>query len=255
MMTPPVATPAAPPPTVPDSAPPAQSAHPSRFGLFFGIVASALTLAAIVLAVFAPQLTSVPKLQVPGGWQQVYSANPGETTGVWNDATTYRGCSFPARGLLIASEGACEFQPGNGATLDGGVLIDTQLAPAAEVPASEDAGILLDNSLLVIITQQGDYEICRDSCTPSASGDTTDPGPSPVVTSGSTIAWHADAFVPNEIAVLFNADQQTVAFYVNGQYVDQVSADISSSPTIALTTSSSGEALFTHVTIYAANVS
>ena len=253
MTTPPVTTPAAMAPPVPDSAPPARPTHPARFGLFFGIVASALTLAAIVLAVFAPQLTSVPKLQVPGGWQQVYSANPGDTTGVWNDATTFRGCSFPSRGLLIASEGACEYQPGNGATLDGGVLIDTQLAPAAEVPASEDAGILLDNSLLIIITQQGDYEICHSTCELPSVDDVH--APDPIVTSGSTIAWHADAFVPNEIAVLFNADQQTIAFYVNGQYVDQVSADISSSPTIALTTSSSGEALFTHVTIYAANVS
>jgi hypothetical protein len=247
-------TPTAMPPTIPESAPPAQPAHPSRFGLFFGVVASALTLAAIVLAVFAPQLTSAPKLQVPAGWQQVYSANPGETTGVWNNATTYPGCSFPSRGLQIASEGACEFQPGNDVTLDGGVLIDAQLAPAAEVPASEDAGILLDNSVLVIITQQGDYEICRDSCD-TPSGDDTDFAASPVVTSGSTVAWHADAFVPNEIAVLYNADQETVSFYANGQFVDQVSADISSSPTVVLTTSSSGEALFTHVSIYAASVS
>ncbi len=248
-------TPTAVPPTFHDSAPPAQPAHPSRFGLIFGIVASALTLAAIVLAVFAPQLTSAPKLQVPAGWQQVYSANPGNSTSVWNNATTYPGCSFPSRGLQIASEGTCAFQPGNGVTLNGGVLIDTQLAPAAEVPASEDAGILLDNSVLFIITQQGDYEICRDSCTPSPSGDTTDPAPSPVVVSGSTVAWHADAFVSNEIAALYNAEQNTVAFYANGQFVDQVSADISSSPTVALTTSSSGEALFTHVSIYAASVS
>ncbi len=254
MMTPPMASPAAPPPTVHDAAPTAQPAHPSRFGLFFGIVASVLTLAAIALAVFAPQLTGAPKLQVPTGWQQVYSANPGDTTSVWNDATTYRGCSFPSRGLQIASDGVCEFQPGNAVTLDGGVLVDTQLAPAAEVPVSEDAGILLDNSLLFIITQQGEYEICRDSCEP-VSGDDTDFAPSPVIASGSTIAWHADAFVPNEIAALYNANQDTVAFYVNGQFVDQVSADISASPTVALTTSSSGGALFTHVTIYAASVS
>jgi hypothetical protein len=122
------------------------------------------------------------------------------------------------------------------------------------VPVSEDAGILLDNSLLFIVTQQGEYEICRDSCEP-VSGDDTDFAPSPVIASGSTIAWHADAFVPNEIAAHYNADQDTVAFDVNGQFVDQVSADISASPFIALTTSSSGGALFTHVTIYAANVS
>lgn len=250
MTTPPVATPAAMAPTVPDSAPPARPTHPARFGLFFGIVASALTLAAIVLAVFAPQLTSAPKLQVPAGWQQVYSANPGDTAGVWNNATTYPGCSFPSRGLQIASEGTCEFQPSNGAALGGGVLIDAQLAPAAEVSASEDTGILLDNSLLVIITQQGDYEICHNSCVSPSSASDFQPA-----ASGSTIAWHADSFVANEIAVLYNADQDTVAFYVNGQFVDQVSADISASPTVALTTSSTGEALFTHVTIYAGSPS
>lgn len=252
MMTPPMATPAATPPTVADSAQPAQSAHPSRFGLFFGIVASVLTLAAISLAVFAPQLTSAPKLQVPAGWQQVYSANPGNTPGAWDNAS---GCYFPSQGLVVDSDSTCEFQPANGATLEGGVLINAQLAPAADVPVSEDAGFLLDNSLLVIITQQGDYEICHNSCTPATSLDTTGPAPDPVVASGSTIAWHADAFVPNEIAVLYNSDQDTAALYVNGQFVDQVSADISASPTVALTTSSSGQALFTHITIYAASVS
>jgi len=252
MMTPPMTSPAATPPTVPNSAQPAQSSHPSRFGLFFGIVASVLTLAAIALAVFAPQLTSAPKLQVPAGWQQIYSANPGNTPGAWDNAS---GCHFPSQGLVVDSNSTCEFQPANGATLEGGVLIVAQLAPAADVSVSEDAGFLLDNSLLVIITQQGDYEICHNSCTPATSADTTDPAPSPVIASGSTVAWHADAFVPNEIAVLYNADQDTADFYVNGQFVDQVSADISASPTVALTTSSSGEALFTHVTIYAASVS
>jgi len=251
MTTPPTTTPTAMPPTVHDSAPPAQSAHPSRFGLIFGIVASALTLAAIVLAVFAPQLTSAPKLQVPASWQQVYSANPGNTTALWDNAS---GCAFPSEGLEIDSDSTCEFKPANGATLDGGVLIKAQLAPAAEVPASEDAGVLLDNSVLFIITQQGDYEICRNTCN-APSGDDADFATDPVVVTGSTVAWHADAFVPNEIAVLYNADQNTVAFYANGQFVDQVSADISSSPTVALTTSSSGEALFTHVSIYAASVS
>ena len=251
MMTPPMTTPAATPPTVPDSAQPAQPAHPSRFGLFFGIVASVLTLAAIALAVFAPQLTSAPKLQVPVGWQQVYSANPGNTPGAWDNAS---GCSFPSQGLVVDSDSTCEFQPANGAALEGGVLVNAQLAPAADVSVSEDAGFLLDNSLLVVITQQGDYEICHNSCAPP-SGEDSDFATNPVVASGSTIAWHADAFVPNEIAVLYNADQDTVAFYVNGQFVDQVSADISASPTVALTTSSSGEALFTHVTLYAASVS
>lgn len=251
MTTPSMTTPAAMPPTVPDSAASAQPAHPSRFGLFFGIAASALTLAAIALAVFAPQLTSAPKLQVPAGWQQVYSANPGDTTGAWDNAS---GCAFPSQGLLVESDSTCQFQPANGATVNGGVLIDAQIAPGADVAASEDAGFLLDNSLLVIITQQGDYEICHNSCDP-LSGNGTDYTSSPVVASGSTIAWHADAFVPNEIAVLYNADQDTATFYVNGQFVDQVSADISASPTVALTTSSTGEALFTHVTIYAASVS
>jgi hypothetical protein len=250
MMTSPMATPAATPPTVADSAQPAQSAHPSRFGLFFGIVASVLTLAAIALAVFAPQLTGAPKLQVPSGWQQVYSANPGNTPGAWDNAS---GCSFPSQGLIVDSDSTCEFQPANGATLQGGVLINAQLAPAADVPVSEDAGFLLDNSLIVVITQQGDYEICHSTCELPSVDDIH--APDPVVASGSTIAWHADAFVPNEIAVLYNADQDTAAFYVNGQFVDQVSADISASPTVALTTSSSGQALFTHVTIYAASVS
>ncbi len=248
MTTPPGATAPTMPPAKPEAASPERSGRSSRFGLFFGIVVSALTLGAIVLAIFAPQLTSTPNLQVPAGWQQVYNDNPGNSTGVWNNNT---GCSFPAEGLLIASQGTCDFEPTSNSDLSGGVLIDAQLAPAADVSASQDAGILLDGSLLFIITQQGDYEICRDSCGSTDSLSTiTRP-----LASGSTIAWHSDAFVANEMAVLYNADQNTVSFYANGQFVDQISAGFGANPSIALTTSSSGEALFTHVSIYSANAS
>ena len=220
-----------------------RAARPSRFGLFFGIVTAVLCLGAIVLAVFAPALTSAPKLQVPQGWQEVYNDNPSNTTSVWNNAENSFGCSLPAAGLNVASDSTCEFTPASDVTLTDGVLVVARIAPAADIPLSQDAGILLDNSVLVIMSQQGDYTICRDTC------DATTATNRPVT--GSTIAWHADAFVPNELAVLYNASQQTVSFYVNGQYVDQVSDGLGTSPTIALTTSSSGEALFTHVSIYA----
>ena len=44
----------------PDATIPSRPPKPSRFGLIFGIVATALTLGAIALAVFAPQLTTRP---------------------------------------------------------------------------------------------------------------------------------------------------------------------------------------------------
>ena len=250
-MTTPTTPPTTPPTTMPQSPQPAPSpapeapaatlaAHPARFGLFFGIVATALTLGAIALAVFAPALTSAPQLQVPQGWQQVYNANPANDSAPW-DSTG--GCSLPAQGLDIESNTACPFTPTSGASLDDGVLVVAKLAPAADVSLSQDAAVVLDNSVIVLITQDGNYEICRESC--DLFSDVGD-----VLVSGSTVAWHADAFVPNELAVLYSSDQSSVSLYVNGQYVDQVAAGLGAAPTIALATSSSGEALFTHVAIY-----
>lgn len=237
-------------PTMPQSPQPAPSpapeatatqvTRPARFGLFFGIVATLLTLGAIALAVFAPALTSAPQLQVPQGWQQIYNANPANDSTPW-DSTS--GCSLPSRGLDIESDTTCPFTPTDGAALDNGVLVVAKLAPAADVALSQDAAVILDNSVIVLMTQDGNYTMCRDSCDPfSSAGD--------VLASGSTVAWHADAFVPNELAVLYSSDQSSVSFYVNGQYVDQVTAGLGAAPTIALATSTNGEALYTHVAIY-----
>lgn len=246
MMTPPATTAQSHLSTTSEPTMPSKSARPSRFGLFFGIIAAVVTLGAIVLAVFAPQLTTSPKLQAPQGWQQVYNDNPGDTTARWANTS---GCAFPSQGLHVWSDTACVFTPANNAVLANGVLIVAQVAPAADVSASEDAGISLDGTLIVIISQQGNYKICRETC---QSFSTT----GGILASGSTVAWHTDAYVPNEIAVIYNTDQGGISFYVNSQFVDQVpNADISSTPTIALMTSSSGEALFTHVTIYAGSVS
>ncbi len=243
-------------PTMPQSPQPAPSpapeatvtpaARPARFGLFFGIVATVLTLGAIALAVFAPALTTAPQLQVPQGWQQVYNANPANASDAWGDSS---GCSFPTQGLDVNSDSACMFTPANTNTgsLDNGVLVVAKLAPAADVALSQDAAIILDNSVIVLVSQDGSYTICRESCELfSSTGD--------VLASGSTVAWHADAFVPNELAVLYSSDQNSISLYVNGQYVDQVTAGIGSSPSIALATSTNGEALYTHVAIYAASV-
>ena len=141
------------------------------------------------------------------------------------------------------------FTPASSASLDGGVLIVAQVAPAADVSLAQDAGVLLDNSIIVLISQDGSYQMCIDTC------DVFSPRAEGTLASGSTIAWHTDAFVPNEMAVLYDADQGTVSLYVNGQYVDHIAVATGGSPTIALTTSSTGEALFTHVAIYAGSVS
>lgn len=247
MMTHPTTIPQSPQPAPSQASEPAQAtqaARPARFGLFFGIVATLLTLGAIALAVFAPALTSAPQLHVPQGWQQVYSANPANDSAPWGDA---RGCSLPPQGLDVQSDTSCPFTPASGASLDDGVLVVAKLAPAADVSLSEDAAVILDNSLIVLVTQDGSYTICRDTCDLFSRG-------GGVLASGSTVAWHADAFVSNELAVLYSTDQNTISIYVNGQYVDKAPANIGASPSIALATSSNGEALFTHVAIYAGNV-
>ena len=223
---------------------PMNSKRPSRFGFFFGLAATVLTLGAIALAVFAPQLSSAPTLQIPQGWQQVYNDNPGASPSAWDDVG---GCSFGAAGVDIIGNGTCVFKPANASGLADGVLVVARLGPAANVSRSQDAGILLNDSVLVIITQQGDYRICRSTCDALEAAQNNE---APVI-SGSTVAWHADAFVPNEIAVLYDPDAGTINFYANGQFITQASVGISTTPTVALATSIDGEALFTHVAIYA----
>lgn len=219
--------------------------RPSRFGFFFGIAATVLTLGAIALAVFAPQLTAVPKLAVPAGWQQVYNNNPSADMAPW-DASS--GCGFPSSGMVVESDSTCAFSPEGSAQLSGGVLVVAQVAPAANVSAAQDAGILIDNTVVAIMSQDGNYRICDGSC------DVFSRTNLPPVT-GSTVAWHADAFVANEIAVLDNPDQGKISFYVNGQFVNEFSdSELSSTPTVALITTTTGEAQFTHVAIYAASV-
>jgi hypothetical protein len=246
MITPPATTPPAPSSMpAPQPAPSPRPSRPSRFGMIFGLAATVLTVGAVALALFAPQLTTAPNLRVPQGWQHIYSDNPGTSSGLW-DSTG--GCDFSSEGLHISSEGTCTFKPADGATPTNGVLVVARLAPAADVASSEDTGIVLDNSVLVIVSQQGDYKICRGSCQISSSS-----AEAPI--SGSTIAMHSDAFVANEIAVLYNADASTIDFYINGQFVNHAAVDISATPTIALATSSDGETLITHVDVYAGGVS
>ena len=239
----PTTTPQPAPISAPETGVPTQAARPSRFGLFFGITATVVTLAAIALAVFAPALSSAPQLRIPQGWQQVYNANPSDAPDAW---TSSSGCTVNAQGLDVESDTACPFTPGPGASLDTGVLVVAKLAPAAEVPLAQDAAVVLDKSLIVLISQEGDYQICRETCDPFSDAGR-------VLASGSTVAWHADAFVPNELAVLYSSDQNSLSLYANGQFVDQVSAGVGSSPEVALATSTNGEALFTHIAIYAAS--
>ena len=241
MTTPPATMPQPAPSSAPETAAPTQTARRSRFGPFFGIIATVLTLGAVALAVFAPALTSAPQLQVPQGWQQIYNDTPTNASGAWPDSS---GCTFVSQGLDVQSDSTCPFTPASGASLDGGVLVVAKLAPAADVSLSQDAAIALGNSLIVLVSQDGSYQICRDNCDIFSGADN-------ILSTGSTVAWHADAFVSNEVAVMYDAGIATLRLYINGQYVDHVVATLGITPAVALATSSNGEALFTHVAIYA----
>ena len=257
---PPPTTPQPPAPAAP-AAPPAGSAEQGRttgrrYQIIFGSVCAALTVLALVLAIFAPDLRPNASQSIPAGWTQVYASDLTAPTAddlkAW-DVTS--GCAFYSldpKGLDATASDSdaaiCGFTPpGSSNATAQGFYFEVGLAPAWQVPFFQRALLLVGDPtspsgtvLMFEIDQQGAYTLCDAPCSVTGDG---------IYKSGGTAAWHGDAYVANTIAVKVSADHTEETFYVNGQQVVTASVTLNSQPALATGAPSGSGAIFTRATL------
>lgn len=237
------APPGAPPPYYPQPspAPAARTVLPASrtFAVIFTLLAVLLTAGAVALATYAGQQTATGQDAAPSGWSQVYDASLATPDSNWD---TTQGCQFSNGGLLVQSSAVCQFLPSTTQDLTSqGFLLRLTIAPSADIVNDLEPFVVLGNSDYIGVTSSGQYSLC-DTASCSASGQ--------VHVQGTTIDWHADVFVTNTMAVKYDAQAGQVTLYLNGVQVASGPLAVGSSAAIGLATSSTGEALFTHATLY-----
>jgi hypothetical protein len=215
---------------------------PTRFAAVVGVAVAVFALLAIVLAALAPALDGNQASYVPSGWGTVFDGAPvpGDQ---WEDRG---GCTFVDGALRVDSSapgGSCRYQPSASRDLvSGGVYVQATVAPSASVPGNEDAGIFLgsgDNRIVALVDESGVYRVCTSPCDGTAA----------VYAAGETVAWHANGYTENVIALRYLPDSQALTLYVNGQEVQTVLYRVAPGSEIAVGTSQDSEALFTHLSI------
>lgn len=221
-----------------------------RFGLIFGLVASVVSVLAVVLASSGPLM--VNHASVPSGMTKVYDGTP-------NDSTTWssiEGCSQAQNGLDVTSSNqhGCQFLPsGNADLLSQGFYLSLTLAPDASVTDAQVPLVALGNNIFVAFDQAGTYLICTGTCD-TFSGDTR--------VSGSASAWHTDGYTPNTFTLIYQpgADngRDALVLFVNGQQAHMVDLSVASGADLVLAATEPaqgepGEAIYTHVTLYSSS--
>jgi hypothetical protein len=220
---------------------------PDWHARIIGMIFVVLTAAAVVLALVAPQLVNHSAGVVPATWAKVYDSQPSGGDGAWK---ALEGCETTSQGLhVVGSDTAvgCEFAASVTRDLtSGGFYLETMTAPPGDVATGEDPLLAFDyqsNVLLVGFNQLGEYTICTNPCDLTAS----------VYDAGVTVAWHTNGYTPNTIALLYTPNTSQVTLYANGQEVTTVSFSAPASSRLLLSADASGEAIYTHVTLYSAS--
>lgn len=218
---------------------------PGRYARIFAGVLGLVCLLALVLAALGPALTQRAQASIPGGWDKVYDGSI-SADGAWDTADD---CKLVSSGLDVrannsSSNLSCDFKASEHRDMLGqGFYVQALVAPAASVDGMQLPMLVAGEGedISATFNQEGSYLLCA--------------GTGAVCTSGSTVAWHSDGFVPNTIGLLFIPDNSnsvsgTVTLFANGQAIASRSATLSPNSPLALGARKGGEALFTHVTLY-----
>ncbi|HEX8982571.1 MAG TPA: hypothetical protein VF792_07375 [Ktedonobacterales bacterium] len=229
----------------------------SRYSMIFGVALVGVTLVALILAFFSSDFQPQGAHSVPASWSQVYNADlTGLNDSAWDETS---GCSFTALGLDAVSSGAtsgqCVFLPSVKQSVTAhGFFFQTQLAPASKISAfaryAISVGAVGDNAatdgglIHFIVGQDGKYILCDGVCVQ---------GTSAIYQQGGLAAWHGDALLTNTLAIKVSPDHTMLSVFVNDQQIASVSTQLGPTPTIAVGTVSTSEAIFTHATLYAGN--
>ncbi|HKV84031.1 MAG TPA: hypothetical protein VJN88_05710 [Ktedonobacterales bacterium] len=228
-----------------------------RFGLFFGLGVTLVTLAAIALAAFAPAFASRPSA-TPISWSSVYSGNPKDDPN-WQHAPGP--CAIQSAGLRADGIGVgnapdilsslCVYSPTQGRDLlSQGFALDLTVAPAAKLPNEERVAVFIGDvnagdGVLAEMGQGGGlgaiYLLCdgSDNCS-----------------SPPTVAWHTDGFVKNTLSLRYLPGPDgrgTLTLYGNGQRVAWLNLMLPANPVIAIGAGSDASALYTGFSLSSAS--
>jgi hypothetical protein len=219
------------------------------------VLVAALTVGALGLASAAPSLVAHAPSPASLGFQQVYNQRLADDVGHWDLTST---CGIGSEGLH-AEDGICNFLPSTSGDLTGqGFLVTVGVAPGLDVASEEDACITLSTSSVtdaLVITQQGAYTLVKqlsNTCNApnplslgvNVSGD--------IIPPGNTVAWHSDAYEPNQISIQYSSADQAITVYVNDQRMLQAPVAVSGELTISLGAPAGAEALYTTMALYSA---
>jgi hypothetical protein len=229
-----------------EAAPQAKPLHglwTARYGFIFAVVISCVTLAALVLAFLGAGLTPRAAATARSGLPRVFDAALTDN-GQWDNTDS---CYFSSSGLDVSSSSGtaqCTYKPSLNRDLTSqGFLLEVTLAPAASVQGQQIADISAAG-MVVEVTQQGTYSVCAAAQLPC-----TQAAPS---SSGSTDAWHTDAYVANTVAIQYSLNDARLTVFVNSQQVAALPLTQLNGP-IALGAGAGGEVLYTHAALYSAS--
>lgn len=228
-----------------------------RFGLFFGLGVTLVTLAAIALAAFAPAFTSRPAA-TPASWSSIYSGNPKDDPN-WQHASG--SCQIQSDGLRADGLGVgnapdilsslCVYAPTQARDLlSQGFALDLTVAPAANLPNEERAAVFIGDvnagdGVLAEMGQGGGLDAIYLLC------DGSDNCSSP-----PTVAWHTDGFVANLLSLRYTPGTDgsgALTLYGNGQRVASLNTTLPANPVIAIGAGSDASALYTSFTFKSAS--
>lgn len=222
-----------------------------RYGLIFGVVVTALTLAAILLAVVAPGF-SARTTKAPASWSAIYSGNPKDDPN-WQQHPT--NCAMRGDGLLAEGPGVgqvsdvisslCVYAPTQGHDLvSQGFALDLTVAPAVDVSSDVRPAVFIgdpgsEEGVLVEIGQGGGLGAVYLLC--DSSGDCA---------SQPTVAWHTDGFVANTLSLRYSpaTDGGQLILSGNGQQVAAIDFALPPNSAIAIGAGSNASALYTGFT-------
>lgn len=213
----------------------------NRYGLILGMMFTAVTFAAIVLAIVGPQESVFQSANVPATFTKV-------TDGPINSPENWAlpsGCSISADGLQVGgstSGTACVFQPSDAQDLTSqGFWLEVALAPSSDVPGQVGPIIAIGESVQLTFSDQGAYEICTSG--------------SFACDRGSASSWHTDTYVANTVSVRYLHDSHTLTVYANGREVTSRTMTVEPGAGISLGAGSGASAIFTHMALYTASAS
>jgi hypothetical protein len=226
------------------------------------MVIIAITVLAIVAGVAGVALTAqTSSAAAPLSWNKVFTGSL-DSTSQW---TGDSGCDAISAGLdVLGTSGfdTCTFTPSTTSDMvSNGFQLNLKLAPEIVLANALTPLIQVGNAhgdgFSVIFDDTGDFAICQDTSSDCSLclGASLDCNKD-VLATDSTVAWHTDPYVGNDVVVRYqpNGGAGTLSVFVNGQQIADITivGGLGQDFSLAIGAGEEGEALYTGATLYTA---